>query len=86
MDETVLQEADRLINVDRLAEYGGVRESFEGIAAGWSAIFRTPISADQVALAMVWLKVMREAHKHKRDNIVDIAGYAGLAAQLAGEK
>lgn len=83
--ETILQEADRLINGDRHEAYGDVRQSFEAVAAGWSALFRCTVTAEQVALAMVWLKVMREAHAHKRDNLVDIGGYAGLAAKLAGE-
>ncbi len=34
-------------------------------------------------MAMVWLKVCREAHKHQRDNLVDIAGYASLANTVA---
>ena len=83
--ETVLQEADRLINGDRREAYGDVRQSFESVAVGWSQIFGASVTAEQVALAMVWLKVMREANAHKRDNLVDICGYAGLAALLRAD-
>ena len=80
--ESVLQEADRLINGDRREAYGDVRWSFEAVAAGWAQILKAPVTAEQVALCMVWLKVMREVNGPKRDNLVDICGYAGLAEKL----
>lgn len=82
MTERVLQEADRLISGDRREEYGSVKESFEAVAAGWSLIIGHEVTATQVALCMVWLKVMRETVKDKRDNWVDMAGYAGLGGIL----
>lgn len=80
--ESVLQEAERLINGDRRAEYGDVRKSFEDVATGWGLIIGTTVTAEQVALCMTWLKTMREVNKPKRDNLVDLCGYAGLAAKL----
>lgn len=82
MSESVLQEADRIINGPRHDDYGDVRWSFEAVARGWSEIIRAPVTAEQVALCMVWLKVMREVNGHKRDNLTDAAGYIGLAARL----
>lgn len=82
MPESVLAEADRVINGEKREAYGDVRQSFEAVAAGWSQLFGVTVTAEQVALAMVWLKVCREANRHQRDNLVDIAGYTGLAAQL----
>lgn len=83
--ETILQEADRLINGPRRESYGDVRPSFTAIGKGWAEIIGAPVTAEQVALCMAWLKVMREVANHKRDNLVDICGYVGLAAQLAGD-
>tara|TARA_R110000744_G_C19367560_1_gene562058 strand:+ start:2761 stop:3225 length:465 start_codon:yes stop_codon:yes gene_type:complete len=37
---------------------------------------------NDIALMMILLKVAREQSKHKRDNIVDIAGYARNLAQM----
>lgn len=82
MPETVLAEADRIIHGDRRATYGGVQESFTRIALIWGAILGQPVTATQVALCMVGLKLIREANKTQRDNLVDVAGYAGLAAIL----
>lgn len=84
--ETILQEADRLINGPRLDSYGDVRPSFTAIGKGWELIIGSPVSAEQVALCMAWLKIVREQASHKRDNLVDICGYVGLAAQLAGDE
>ena len=85
MTESVMEEAERLINGDRRTDYGDVHESFMAVAVGWSRIFGTTVTPQQVALAMVWLKIMRQVNAHKRDNLVDICGYTGLAAKLAGE-
>ena len=32
------------------------------------------------------IKLARETHSHKRDNLVDIAGYSRTAAMVAGEE
>lgn len=78
-----LEEAKRLICGDRRADYGGVEESFTDVAQAWSILFDTIVTPEQVALAMVLLKVFREKRNHKHDNLVDIAGYAGLADFMA---
>ena len=82
MGESILLEADRLINGERRQDYGDVRKSFDDVATGWSLIIGAPVTATQVALCMTWLKTMREVNAHKRDNLVDLAGYVGLASQL----
>jgi hypothetical protein len=80
--KSVLQEAEQIINGPRRQSYGPAGKSFEKIAGGWSSIVGTPISPRQVALMMIWLKVCRDANKPGRDNLVDAAGYAGLADLL----
>lgn len=80
--QTILQEAQGLIYGDRQKSYGNSRDRFTKIAKGWEQIFSCQISPEQVALAMVWLKVCRELNKTSRDNIVDIAGYAGCIEKI----
>lgn len=82
VQETILQEADRLINGERAADYGDVTENFERITKGGSVIFGVDITTRQVAHFMIWLKMCRDLNKPKRDNIVDIAGYAGCIEKL----
>lgn len=80
--ESVLTEAERIINGDRRNAYGPVEESFAKIAKGWSCITNAPVTPRQVALMMAWLKICRDTNKPARDNAVDIAGYAGLMENL----
>lgn len=82
--ESVLEEAERIINGERRHDYGDVRESFEVIAALWTPVVGTQVTAEQVALCMIQLKVARAMNGYQRDSLVDIAGYAGCLANLRG--
>jgi hypothetical protein len=75
--ETVLQEADRLVSGDRQSAYGHPFDDFTRTGKLWAAILDLPeVSPDQVALCMAALKISRLCHRYKRDSAVDLAGYA----------
>lgn len=76
MSKDILTEAYDLVHGPRQADYDHPRVNFQAIADGWTVIFGEPVTPQQVALAMIWTKVCRELHRPKRDNRVDIAGYA----------
>lgn len=80
--ETILEEAQRIIYGDRQVSYGNCRESFGRIAKMWSAILNKEVTSKDVALCMIALKICREINKEDRDNIVDIAGYAGCIEKI----
>jgi len=73
-----------MVNGDRQADYGDPRENWEQTAELFSGTLRpylrpgVRIPARVAALLMIEVKVARETHRHKRDNAVDIAGYAGI--------
>lgn len=79
----VLQEAQRIVSGDRQTNYGKAEDSLGRIAALWSVWLCQDISDTDVAMMMVLLKVAREKHSHKQDNLVDICGYAALADRIA---
>lgn len=81
-DKSILQEAGEVINGDRAIDYGDMKTSFENIAKGWSVIAGSEITDHQVGLMMIWLKTCRENNKHKRDNLVDLAGYAACLENI----
>jgi hypothetical protein len=83
---SLCQEADAIINGDRQDDYGTPLQSFERIAALWSIILDTPVSAEKVVLAMIALKVSRALHGFHRDSFLDIAGYAGCAELIEQER
>ncbi|MBN2129327.1 MAG: DUF4406 domain-containing protein [Sedimentisphaerales bacterium] len=88
--ESILDEAKRITAADRQNDYGPPSEDFAKTALMWTAILRdrlcegAEITAADVPLCMIAVKLARQAHRHKRDNLVDIAGYAQTAAMVVG--
>lgn len=87
--ESILQEAERIINGERRVEYGDARDCFALISNLWTEYSidklkdDTSISAHDVAMMMCLMKIARTTTgAKKRDTYVDIAGYAALAANL----
>ena len=74
-----LEEAGKIVHGNREDTYGPAERNLSRIAEMWSAYLSVPITARQVAVMMVLLKVSRDAFKPKHDNMVDICGYAYLA-------
>ena len=83
MKQSILVEASRLVNTDRQADYGHPTDDFKRIATMWSALLGNKLNTDltpsEVGAMMIALKLSRTAHKNKRDNWIDIAGYAHCA-------
>lgn len=79
MSESILGEAERLVDGPRGADYGHPHEDFSRTAGIANILFshklREPLTASDVALFMVGLKLSREVNHPKRDNRVDGAGY-----------
>lgn len=86
MTETVLQEAERLINGQRREDYGSVEESFVDIASRWTQELKGKLTEDitpfDVVHLMVQLKLSRAKNGFLRDSYVDVAGYVGLTEKL----
>ena len=88
--EPVLDEAKRITASDRQEDYGHPSQDFARTARMWTGILSAKlregveVSAMDVPLCMIAVKLARQAHRHKRDNLVDIAGYARTAAMVAG--
>ena len=74
-NETILDEAKRIVYGERGENYGHPFEDFSRTAQIWSAILGITVEPEQVALCMIGLKISRECNRPKRDNVVDGAGY-----------
>lgn len=74
--KSVLTEAEGLVHGDRNASYGHPLDDFRRTAKMWSAILGVEVQPEKVGLCMIAVKLSRECHRPKRDNLVDIAGYA----------
>jgi hypothetical protein len=78
----VLEEARDLIRGDRASSYGDAKASFDRIASLWTSYKGVEITAKDVAAMMILLKVSRGVTSAKRDNWVDIIGYAALGSEI----
>lgn len=78
----ILLEANEITGGERHDSYGHPRADFTRTAQLWSAFLGITITPEQIPLLMILLKVSREANKHKRDNLVDISGYARTREML----
>lgn len=94
----ILEEADKIINGERNDDYGKPEDCFREVARYWNTYIRAIIAkgdsgkplyhwqeiinSHDVAMMMVLLKVARTNKSKKKDNYVDIAGYAAIAEKL----
>jgi hypothetical protein len=91
---TILEEALSLVRGDRNEAYGRAIDDYtrSGIISGvilheWAkeaakSDVPIPVPPHLDALLMVGRKLSREIHKHKRDNLVDGAGYFQVVADI----
>jgi Domain of unknown function (DUF6378) len=87
MPETALQEAQRIVHGDRGQDYGSPLDDFTRTGRMWAAILGLPeVTAEQVGLCMIAVKLSRQCNKPKRDNMVDAAGYAETVQMVIEER
>jgi len=81
-DEDILDIAARITRGDRQAVYGPPEQDFKKTADMWTGLFQYMLAEEakfeprHVAMALICMKMSREFHQRKKDNWVDIAGYA----------
>lgn len=97
-NETVLEEAIRIVNGERAQDYGDSNAMLERIVTLWEPILEEciysgadgrhylSINPRHVALCLIQLKVARELYSPKRDNAVDIAGYAEILSRASAKE
>ena len=78
--------AAQLVQKDRNADYDHPLDNFTRIARIWEVILDAPVTAEQVALCMVGVKIGREVHRTKLDNTVDGIGYFLTLAMVQQER
>lgn len=83
--ESILEEAQRLVHGDRGADYGHPFDDYTRTSRLWEdylGLERGFIGPKHAAMMMALMKISRERQKHKRDNLVDAAGYAECAEMI----
>ena len=75
IDKTIAEEAVSIVTGARQQTYGHPSKNFQDTARLWSVVLGIEVTATQVALCMVQVKIAREIFSPKRDNLVDSIGY-----------
>jgi hypothetical protein len=87
--ESILDEAAALTAGDRQRHYDHPLRNHTRVARLWNAYLdcrREPygkISPEDAAMMMILVKIARHVYSPKRDNLVDICGYARCLEQMA---
>ena len=81
-EKSILSEAEEIVNGIRHSDYGDPVESFERIAKTASMIAGRDLSPNECCAVLMAVKLVRESFAHKRDNLVDLCGYAELMNRL----
>jgi len=80
----ILEHTADIVDARRKA-YGPPDAIMAAIAARWSLTLGRPVTAAQVTLCMIDLKLARLVHDLSyRDGVVDVIGYAALLPEVVG--
>jgi hypothetical protein len=88
--ETILTEAAEATSGDRQRDYGHPAENHHTTAEMWQAYLRRKYSvlvgftSRDICMMNILQKISRDANAPKRDNLVDIAGYARNCEMIEG--
>jgi Domain of unknown function (DUF6378) len=81
----LLEQASTVVG-HRRGIYGAPDAVFEHVAMRWSQVLGTRVTPAQVIICLIDLKIVRVARDPKHpDSITDIAGYAGVLAEVLGD-
>lgn len=90
LNETILQEAQRLTHGPRQADYSHPLDDYTRTAdlvnAALAHKLKEPLLPEDMTVVMMLVKVSRQMHKPKRDNMVDAAGYAWCTHEIGEER
>ena len=89
-DDTILDEAKRLVYGDRGEDYGHPLDDWTRVAGMFNALFKhkikEPFAAEDMLQVPQMMKQSREVNKPKRDNRVDGAGYWACIDEVHAER
>lgn len=88
--QSILKEAEQLTHGDRAQSYGHPFDNYTRVAGLVNILLKdklaTELTASDLALVMICVKLSREMNFPKRDNLVDIAGYVWARGRCLDEE
>lgn len=83
--DSILLEAEGIVNGNRRAEYPDPVVNFEMIGKFSSMLTGKDLTAADCCKVMLAVKLSREAYCTKRDNLVDLCGYAEILNRIENQ-
>jgi hypothetical protein len=80
--ESILSEAERIVNGERQIDYDNPVSNFKNIAALASLLIGKELTPADCCKILMVVKLIREKHRHKRDNLVDLCGYTEILNRI----
>ena len=82
-EKSILSEAEEIVNGNRQSDYGDAAYNFHRIANIVNSMYpQLNINAQQCCAVLMAVKLIREGFRHKRDNLVDLCGYARIMNEI----
>ena len=81
-EKSILSEAEEIDNGSRHSEYGDAQESLSRVATIANVMTGKELSPEDCCAVLMAVKLVRESFAHKRDNLVDLCGYAHIMNEL----
>jgi len=85
-NETILEEAARIVEGTRNNEYGTPFVNHSRTASFWSVYLGIDITPEQVCMLNILQKLSRSMNSITRDTLVDFAGYARNIEKIQDER
>ena len=86
-EKSILSEAEKIVNGNRQSDYGDAANNFHRIANIVNSMYpQLNINAQQCCAVLMAVKLIREGFRHKRDNLVDLCGYAHVMNEINDRK
>lgn len=80
--DSILLEADNILNGDRNEQYNDPNESFKVYAEILKATFGLELTPVEICKVQMAIKLGRLKYKYKRDSLVDLCGYSEILHRL----
>ena len=81
-NKSILYEEEDIVNGRRQYDYGDAKESFSRIATIASVMTGKELVPEDCCAVLMAVKLVRESFNHKRDNLVDLCGYAHIMNEI----
>ena len=74
--------ATKIVTGQRQYDYGDKYQNHQNISELWSSYLGAKVSAHDVAICMLLVKVARLKNRKTEDCYIDMAGYAAIAGEI----